>query len=268
MLRTIRDRFRAGNSVNVLGVRVDPTNMDLAVETVITWARSTDRGCRYVCVRDVHGVVEAQSDERFRSILNNADLNVPDGTPLTWLGWFAGFREMGRVYGPDFMVRVCEASVEHKIAHFFYGGKDGVAAELAGRFEQRFPGLRVAGTHCPPFRSLTEEEQESIVNMINASGAHILWVGLSTPKQERLMSDLHRRLHAHVAFGVGAAFDYNTDRLRRAPRWVQRAGLEWLYRLLQEPRRLISRYGIAIPRFLRGLVLQALGKRFECDRGH
>ena len=173
---------------------------------------------------------------------------------------------MGRVYGPDFMVRVCEASVEHNIAHFFYGGKDGVARELADRMEQKFSGLRVAGTYCPPFRSLTEEEEGIVVNMINASGAQIVWVGLSTPKQEHLMADLHGRLHSHVALGVGAAFDYNTDRLRRAPGWIQRAGLEWLYRLCQEPRRLLGRYAATIPIFGSLMFLQLLTGRRETKK--
>ena len=253
----MRNRFRDGSSVNVLGVRIDPTNMDAAVETVVHWAIAGDGKCRYVCVSGMHGVVEAQTDERFRGILNSAALNVPDGMPLTWLGWFAGFRKMGRVFGPDFMLRVCAASAGHQVSHFFYGGNEGVASDLAERVLKMYPGVKVAGTYCPPFRLLTNEEKTHVVGTINKSGAQILWVGLSTPKQERWMSEMTTHLDVRVLLGVGAAFDYNTQRIRRAPIWMQRFGLEWLFRLLQEPRRLAKRYFRAIPRFGWGVFNQA-----------
>jgi N-acetylglucosaminyldiphosphoundecaprenol N-acetyl-beta-D-mannosaminyltransferase len=210
----------------------------------------------------MHGVVEAQSDEGFRSILNSADLNVPDGMPLTWLGRFAGFGEMDRVFGPEFMLRVCAASTEHGLSHFFYGGNQGVARDLAVRLSARFPLMKVAGVFCPPFRSLTSGEKSEIIEILNHSNAEFIWIGLSTPKQERWMGEFVTELKARVAFGVGAAFDYNTGRLRRAPIFLQRAGLEWLFRMLQEPRRLFGRYFRNIPLFVCLTVRQA----FSSDR--
>jgi N-acetylglucosaminyldiphosphoundecaprenol N-acetyl-beta-D-mannosaminyltransferase len=257
----MRSRFRDGASVNVLGVRVDPTNMDEAVVRVVRWAGMENQHCRYVCVSGMHGLVEAQSDDGLRNILNAAHLNVPDGMPLSWLGWFAGFGTMERVFGPDLMVEVCAKSVDAGVSHFFYGGNDGVAEDLAKRFSVRFPGLKVAGTYCPPFRMLTESERRQVVAMINESGAHIVWVGLSTPNQEKWMSEFAPLLHARVVLGVGAAFDYNTGRLRRAPKWMQECGLEWLYRLMQEPQRLAKRYFSGIPRFSLGVLQQACGSQ-------
>lgn len=256
MFENIRSRFRWDTSVNVLGVRVDPTNMDAAVRTVITWAADPGR-CRYVCVTGMHGVIESQSDDAMRTILNSADLNVPDGMPLSWLGWFAGFGDMDRVFGPELMLRVCEASVGRGLSHFLYGGNDGVADALASRLTALFPGLRIAGTYCPPFRPLTADEADEVVRTINASGAAIVWVGLSTPKQEKWMSTFVPRLAAGAALGVGAAFDYNTGHLQRAPVVMQRAGLEWLFRLVQEPRRLFGRYARSIPKFIGLVVRQA-----------
>jgi N-acetylglucosaminyldiphosphoundecaprenol N-acetyl-beta-D-mannosaminyltransferase len=256
----MRSRFRDNAGVNVLGVRVDPTNMDVAVQTVMGWAAAEDGKCRYVCVSGMHGLVEAQSDKRLRSTLNSADLNVPDGMPLSWLGWFAGFDTMGRVFGPDLMLQVCAKSVDGGVSHFFYGGNEGVAEDLARRFQVQFPGLKVAGTYCPPFRMSTESERGQIAATINDSGAQIVWVGLSTPKQEMWMSEFAPFLRARVVIGVGAAFDYNTGRLRRAPRWMQQAGFEWLYRLIQEPVRLAKRYLVNIPCFLGLVFKQALGR--------
>jgi N-acetylglucosaminyldiphosphoundecaprenol N-acetyl-beta-D-mannosaminyltransferase len=231
--------------------------MAAAVEAVIRWAAEDGHSCRYVCVSGMHGVVEAQSDDSFRAILNSADLNIPDGMPLTWLGWFAGFEKMGRVFGPDFMLRVCEASVESGSRHFFYGGNEGVADELAERLRKEYPGIKVAGTYCPPFRSLSDEEKAGIIGKINGSAAQIVWVGLSTPKQERWMSGLAPHLAAQVVLGVGAAFDFNTQKIRRAPIWMQRSGLEWLSRLIQEPRRLAKRYCTGIPKFGWAVLKQA-----------
>ncbi|MBK7260254.1 MAG: WecB/TagA/CpsF family glycosyltransferase [Ignavibacteriae bacterium] len=258
MFTHIRSRFRWDGSVNVLGVRVDPTNMDAAVRTIIAWSENPGPCCRYVCVTGMHGVIESQSDHTMREILSTADLNVPDGMPLSWLGWFAGFEEMDRVFGPELMLRVCAASVGKEISHFLYGGNDGVADALAARLATMYPGLRIAGTYCPPFRALTGEEANEVVRVINGSGASIVWVGLSTPKQERWMSAFAPRLTAGVTLGVGAAFDYNTGHLKRAPVAMQRAGLEWLFRLIQEPRRLFGRYARSIPKFIVLVAQQAV----------
>lgn len=166
---------------------------------------------------------------------------------------------MDRVYGPDLMLALCERSLEKGYRHFFYGGAPGVPERLAERLGARFPGLRVVGTFSPPFRPLTLEEDEKVVRMINGASPDILWVGLGAPKQERWMAEHRDRLRVPVMIGVGAAFDFYAGVKRQAPRWMQRAGLEWLFRLCQEPRRLWRRYLLNIPRFLCLVAAQELG---------
>lgn len=216
-------------------------------------------GPRYVCATSVHGLVEGRRDAAFRRILNRAAMVLPDGMPMVWFGRLAGRRGMCRVYGPGFMELVCRESATVAIRHFFYGGAPGVADELARRAAARFPGLQVAGTHCPPFRPLTERELDEVAAQINGAQADIVWVGLSTPKQEHWMDLARSRLGARVLISVGAAFDYHTDRLRKAPGAVQAAGLEWAYRLMQEPGRLWRRYAVNNPRFLYFAALQLSG---------
>lgn len=226
--------------VNVLGVGISALNLDSAVGAVERALSSRSKG--YVCVTGVHGVSEAQNDPAFRVILNRSFLTTPDGVPMVWMGRLQGYRQMARVYGPDLMLRVCEASVKRGFSHFFYGGGPGVAEELKCRLGQRFPGLRILGTYTPPFRPLTAQEEEGLVRRVQALKPDIFWVGLSTPKQEKFMAQYWQRLEATLFFGVGAAFDFHAGRVRQAPRWMQRSGLEWAFRLMCEPRRLWKRY--------------------------
>ncbi len=234
--------------VDVLGVRVSAINLPQAVDAVRHWISVGDR--HYVCVTGVHGVMESQKDSELREIHNRSGMTTPDGMPLVWCGRLAGVPTMSRVYGPDLMLEVCKASVEPGWRHFFYGAGPGIAETLAVRLEARFPGLVVAGTHSPPYRDLAEDEARATAEMINQSGADIVWVGLSTPKQERWMSRFRPLLGAPVVIGVGAAFDIHAGNLRQAPRWMQRSGLEWLFRLAVEPRRLWRRYFRIVPSFL------------------
>jgi N-acetylglucosaminyldiphosphoundecaprenol N-acetyl-beta-D-mannosaminyltransferase len=220
-----------------------------------------DRRRAVVAVTGVHGIMEAQDDDAFKTVLNRADLNVPDGMPLVWLGRLAGFPRIGRVFGPDLMLAIGERMARAGQSAFYYGGQPGVAEDLAAEMTRRFPGTRTAGTYSPPFRDLDDAEAGAVATMINASGAAIVWVGLSTPKQERWMMRFRPLLSAPVLIGVGAAFDYNTGRIRRAPRWMQRCALEWAYRLYQEPRRLWRRYARNNPRFLLYLLCERLGLR-------
>jgi len=245
--------------VNILGVGVSALNMALALEIIEGWIEH--REPHYVCVTGVHGVMESQRDENLRRIHNRAGLVTPDGMPLVWLSRLKGFRHVERVYGPDLMLALCERSAAKGYRHFFYGGAEGVPEQLASVLQKRFPGLQVAGTFSPPFRPFTPEEDEQIIQMINEAAPDIVWVGLSTPKQERWMAEHVGRLVAPVLIGVGAAFDFHTGRKPQAPRWMQRAGLEWLFRLLTEPRRLWRRYLINNPLFVALVVLQALGVR-------
>jgi len=244
---------------NILGVGVSALNMTMALEVIEGWIER--REPHYVCVTGVHGVMESQRDENLRRIHNRAGLVTPDGMPLVWLSRLQGFRHVERVYGPDLMLALCERSAAKGYRHFFYGGAEGVPEQLASVLQKRFPGLQVAGTFSPPFRPLTPEEDDQIIQMINEAAPDIVWVGLSTPKQERWMAEHVGRLTAPVLIGVGAAFDFLTGRKPQAPRWMQRAGLEWLFRLLTEPRRLWRRYLINNPLFVALVVLQALGVR-------
>lgn len=249
---------------NVLGVGVSPVDMEAALRRIEGWIAG--REPNYVCVSGVHGVMESQRDPELRTIHNRAGMVTPDGMPLVWLSRLAGFREVERVYGPDLMLACCERSVERGWRHFLYGGAEGVPELLAERLEERFPGIEIAGAYSPPFRPLTEEEDAAVVERIDAANPDIVWVGLGTPKQERWMDAHVGRLGAPVLIGVGAAFDFHTGRKRQAPGWMQRAGLEWLYRLLSEPRRLGRRYCVNNPLFVWSVLLQVLGVRsFELE---
>ncbi|HEY5909644.1 MAG TPA: WecB/TagA/CpsF family glycosyltransferase [Verrucomicrobiae bacterium] len=242
---------------NVLGVGVSAIDLDIAAAVLTAAAERKLKG--YVCVTGVHGVSEAQADPEFRSILNSALLNTPDGMPMVWMGRLQGFRQMSRVYGPDLMLRLCEASAAQEMTHFFYGGADGVAPELQQRLERRFPRLKVVGTYTPPFRPLTAREQDELVRLVARLRPDFFWVGLSTPKQEKFMAQFYKKLDATVFLGVGAAFDFHAGRVRQAPRWMQRSGLEWLFRVACEPRRLWKRYLKNNPVFLGRAFCQLTG---------
>jgi N-acetylglucosaminyldiphosphoundecaprenol N-acetyl-beta-D-mannosaminyltransferase len=244
--------------VNILGVGVSAITMAMALRTIDEWI--TQRVPHYVCVTSVHGVMESQRDAILRQIHNRAGMVTPDGMPLVWLSRLMGFGYVERVYGPELMLAACQRSIEKGYRHFFYGGGPGVAEILATRLHARFPTLQVVGLDTPPFRPLTPAEDRTVVVRINTAQPDIVWVGLSTPKQERWMASHIGRLQAPVLIGVGAAFDFHAGLKQQAPRWIQRSGLEWLFRLVMEPRRLWRRYLINNPGFLWLILLQALGK--------
>ena len=243
--------------VNVLGVGVSAITMAEALAHIDRWIAADAR--EYVCVTGVHGVMESHGDARLRDIHNQAGLVTPDGMPLVWVSRWQGHAHVERVYGPDLMLACCEAGLPKGYRHFFYGGAPGVPERLVARLKQRFPGLRIAGTWSPPFRELTPAEERDLVEAIAAARPHIVWVGLSTPKQERWMARLVGTLPAPVLIGVGAAFDMHAGVTKQAPRWMQRSGLEWLFRLGSEPRRLWRRYLVNNPRFVWRLLLQSSG---------
>ena len=234
--------------VDVLGVGISAINMDMALEAVAEWVNAGER--QYVCVTGVHGVMESQRDPDLLAIHNRSGMTTPDGMPMVWAGKASGADWMSRVYGPDLMLGVLAEGEKQGWSSFFYGGAADVPAELVSRLRERFPDMQVAGTYSPPFRPLTDEEVDEVAALINDSGADLVWVGLSTPKQERWMAEFRPRLDAPVLFGVGAAFDFHAGRVSQAPSWMQNAGLEWLYRLIKEPRRLWKRYLSNNPRFL------------------
>jgi N-acetylglucosaminyldiphosphoundecaprenol N-acetyl-beta-D-mannosaminyltransferase len=242
---------------NVLGVGVSAISMTDALATIEGWIAARDPN--YVCITGVHGIMESQADLQLKVIHNHAGMVTPDGMPLVWLAWLNGLRAVERVYGPDLFLEVAALSLRRGYRHFYYGGGDGVAELLAARMRQRYPGLQIVGTYTPPFRPLTIEEDRQIVNLINAAGADIVWVGLSTPKQERWMAQHVGRVNAPVMVGVGAAFDVHAGLKSQAPRWMQRAGLEWAFRLATEPRRLGRRYLRNNPRFVIRVLAQCTG---------
>jgi N-acetylglucosaminyldiphosphoundecaprenol N-acetyl-beta-D-mannosaminyltransferase len=257
---------RDPDRVNVLGVGVSAITMADALASIERWIETGTR--RYVCVTGVHGIMESQSDPALRDIHNHAGLVTPDGMPLVWLSRLQGHSQVERVYGPDLMLACCRKSVSRGYRHFFYGGAPGVPERLAATLQERFPGLMVAGTWSPPFGEPTTDEERAAVERINAVSPHIVWVGLSTPKQERWMARQVGRLRAPVLIGVGAAFDFNAELKRQAPRWMQRSGLEWLFRLGTEPRRLWRRYLINNPRFVWRILLQSAGVvHYDLDAG-
>jgi N-acetylglucosaminyldiphosphoundecaprenol N-acetyl-beta-D-mannosaminyltransferase len=241
----------------VLGVRIDAVQIPGVVSRMQEWIAQRGHS-RYIAVTDMHSLMQAQHSASFKRVLQCADLAVPDGYPLVWLGRRKGFAMRRRVYGPELMERFCEATSAEGYRHFFYGGAPGVADDLAARFSSRFPGLQIAGSHCPPFRALTQEEEAAEVSIIIAARADILWVGLGAPKQERWMFENRSRLNVPVLVGVGAAFDFHTCRIAQAPPWMREHGLEWLFRLSREPARLWRRYLIYGTQFVALVLLEAL----------
>ena len=244
---------------NVLGVSVSAMDLRIATEAILEAARARRKG--YICVTGVHGVTEAQNDPAFRRILNASFLNTTDGMPLVWLGRHYVKPEVQRVYGPDLMFEVFAATQTVNFKHFFYGGAPGVAEELKAKLEARFPGVQIAGTYTPPFRPLHDDEKRDLAEKVRAAQPDLMWVGLSTPKQERFMAEYLPQLDVTLMAGVGAAFDFHSGRVRQAPRWIQRSGMEWFYRMCCEPRRLARRYLVNNPLFLWRIAGQLSGLR-------
>jgi N-acetylglucosaminyldiphosphoundecaprenol N-acetyl-beta-D-mannosaminyltransferase len=238
--------------VDVLGVGVSAITMSQAVDQIAAWIG--DRSQHYVTVTGVHGVMESQRDAELLEIHNASGLTTPDGMPLVWCCRRAGLGFVERVYGPDLMLAVLERGLDEGWRSYLYGGAPGVPDQLAARLRDRFAGIEVAGVHSPPFGELSPDDDAAIVEAINAARPDIVWVGLSTPKQERWMAAHVGRIEAPVLVGVGAAFDFHAGTARQAPPWLQRSGLEWAYRLAREPRRLWRRYLRNNPAFLAAIA--------------
>jgi len=242
----------------ILPIRVDNTNYDDATNRVLTWAASGEK--RYVCVANVHMAMEARKDDRFRKIVNKSDLVTPDGMPLVWTIRFLGTKNQKRVYGPTLTLRVCEGASKSGISVGFYGGSPETIECLIQNISNQIPSLRIAYAYSPPFRPLRKKEEETVVYNINNSGAKILFVGLGCPKQEHWMFSHLGNIDA-VMIGVGAAFDFHAGIKRQAPSWIMAIGLEWLFRLCNEPRRLWKRYLFNNPLYLFLVARQILKER-------
>jgi N-acetylglucosaminyldiphosphoundecaprenol N-acetyl-beta-D-mannosaminyltransferase len=253
-----------------LGVGISAITMQHALDQMRCWIEQRQRA--YVVVAPVHAVMEAQFHADYRTIVNRADMVTPDGMPLVLLSRWMGQRHVERVYGPDLMLAFSQLAAEHGFSSFFYGGAAGIPAQLADALTQRFPGLQVAGAYSPPYRALTPDEDQAVVDMINAANPDVVWVGLGCPKQDIWMAEHRALLNAPVLVGVGAAFDFIAGQKRQAPRWMMRYSLEWLFRLLQEPHRLWRRYLFYNPLFVLLVFLQVLGVRriplAEQENGH
>lgn len=247
----------------VLNVRVNAVQIDDVIRYMESWILERDTG-HYIAVTGMHGVIEALHNPQFNDVLNGASLVVPDGYPLVLMARRRGFLLKRRVYGPELMDTFCARTAYKGYRHFFYGGANGVADELATTLAARYPGMKIAGTYCPPFRRLSPSEDREICNLVSSSNADIVWVGISTPKQERWMAEHCHKLNLPVLVGVGAAFDFNTGRITQAPIWMRENGLEWLFRLVREPRRLWRRYLIGGAQFVFNVTLEELGlRKFE-----
>lgn len=253
--------MQLSGKVNVLGVGVNAIDMHNTALILETLIRQKIKG--YVCLAGVHGIMEAQRDPSLKALFAQAALVAPDGMPTVWMGRLKGFPAMHRVFGPDLMVDIISRAEFRSCVHFFCGGEPGVAKSLRDEMLRRFPWAKIAGTFSPPFRPMTSTEEEELASNVRSLQPDIIWVGLSTPKQERFMARYLPTLDTKLMIGVGAAFLFHTGAIKDSPDWVKRAGLQWLHRLLQEPSRLWRRYLLNNPLFIVYAFLQIVGwKRY------
>lgn len=246
---------QAPESVRVLGVDLALTDYDATMDWIDDMISARQQG--YVAVAATHTVMASAEDPELRAAIDNAALTVPDGQPLVWAMNALGHDLSHRVYGPELMDQACARAAElgHRI--YLYGGRnEGALYQLTLNLRRRHQGLKIVGGHCPPFRPLSDEEQADIVTEINRSKADVVWVGIGVPKQEKWMAQMRPRLEAPVLVGVGAAFDFHAGLVPQAPPWMQQSGLEWVYRLGHEPKRLWRRYLRYNPRFVWGFTRQ------------
>jgi N-acetylglucosaminyldiphosphoundecaprenol N-acetyl-beta-D-mannosaminyltransferase len=242
---------------NVLGIGVHAVNMEQVLALMASAVDARRKG--YICVTGVHGIMEAQREPGLKRILNEAFLTTPDGMPTVWVGRMQRFSQIDRVFGPELMLEFCRLSITRGYRHFLYGGGPGVAEELRRALLSHLPELQIVGTYTPPFRALSTREAGDLQATFRELKPDVTWIGLSTPKQEKFMAEYLDRLDTTLLVGVGAAFDYHTGRIQDAPRWVKRAGLQWLHRMGQEPRRLWKRYLLNNPKFIVSILSQFAG---------
>lgn len=238
--------------LDVLGVGLTPVELPRAVEVIGGWI---DAGRReYVCAVDVNSLMHAYRDPRICEVLEGAGLATADGAPLYWAGKYAGYPECGRTAGPRLMPALCTEAARRGWRVLFLGGEEGVPEKVADAMREIAPGLEVVGTISPPFRPLTDEEDAELVATINAARPDIVWVAFGAPRQELWMAAHRDRLDAAVLIGVGAAFAIHAGLVSEAPAWIQPTGLEWVYRISREPRRLVGRYARSHPAFVSAVV--------------
>ncbi len=250
--------------IDLLGVRVSAVSIPLAVQTVDEWIAS--RAKTYVCVAPVSTLVDCQKNDEYKSVVNQAGMVTPDGMPVVWLGKASGSRVISRTYGPDLMQAVTDAGQAKGYRHFWFGGRDQTLGLLEEKIKQQYPAAKIVGKYSPPHMAYAQKESDEVIGMINDAKPDILWVGLGSPKQDFWMSLNRPLLNVPVMIGVGAAFDFLSGQKPQAPRWMQRSGLEWAFRLASEPRRLWRRYLIGNTEFIYYLVrdrIKHLGKKIK-----
>lgn len=247
--------MKSEKSLNILGTSIAPVNIPKVIQLI---NKRKEHYPGFITVTGVHGLIESMRDEKVREAHNKSWLTVPDGMPLVYIGRLSGFKSIMRCYGPDLMASIMEASANGSISHFFYGGNEGVADRLREVFELRYPGIKIIGTYTPPFRPLNRFEEDELIGMLNKLKPDLMWIGLSTPKQEMFMYEYIAKLNVKIMIGVGAAFDIHTGIISSAPKFLQKLSLEWLYRLFQEPKRLWRRYLFIVPVFIFLYILESL----------
>ncbi len=251
------------DSIKILGTRVDLENYGSAIAKVEEHINNK-YPVGYITLVCVDSLYNAQRNQSFKDVCNNSYLSLPDGIPLVWIARSKGVKKIKKnTRGTDFMYKFIENTSRKQYKHFFYGGYEGIADELKKFFEIKFKGVKIVGTYCPPFRKLTENEDRDICEKINSSHADIVWVGLGAPKQEYWMYEHKDKLNVSLMIGVGAAFDFLTGNKKQAPKWMQRLGLEWLFRLYSEPRRLWKRYLIGNSLLIYWLLKESFIKQNE-----
>ena len=270
MTATLTESFAAviakPSSVDMLGVAISTLNMSETVSTILDWRQATPAR-HYVCCVCVHGIVTANRDPEIRLAINGASLATKDGMPVALWCRASGFPDSRRVSGSDLMEELCATGLDKGARHYFYGSTPHVLEQLTDRLRDRFPGLAIVGHRSPPFRSLSPDEEAAEIAAINATRPDFVWVGLGMPKQERWMARNIGKIDAAALLGVGAAFDFHAGVKRRAPGWMQRHGLEWLFRLATEPRRLARRYVIDNSSFILLVVGHLISGRLRQVRG-
>ena len=250
--------FAPLQTVAILGSPISVCTESAVVQQLLEWAEQGQS--KVVCICNVHSVVTASRDADFARVLAEADLATPDGAPIAWMMRKLGVSHQHRVSGPDLMLACCKRAAESGLSVYLLGSTDATLSALATQLQASIPALQIAGMHSPPFRSLSKDEDEAIIRAIHVSGAKLVWVSLGCPKQETWMAE-HRNNLMAVMVGVGAAFDFHAGLIKRAPLWMRNAGLEWLHRLLQEPRRLWRRYLITNSVFIFGALMQLIDQR-------
>ncbi len=236
--------------IKVLDIPLYHSDIGDAINDVLDKIGSEEKLNRCISATGAHGMVYATKNAAFKTVLHNFYLNLPDGMPGVWIGRLKGAKQMKRCYGPDFFRDLMIASASRPVKHFFCGGKEGVAGELKMQCQNKFRNYNIVGTFCPPFREMTNEEMIELGSKIDQSQADIVWIGLSTPKQEQFALRLKQYINTHFIITVGAAFDFHTDKVQQAPSWIQKIGMEWFFRLTKEPKRLFKRYLEIVPLFI------------------